>query len=1007
MNAPRLSLYIFSFCLLLVCFAGIYSSHQDEEESGLAFLDTESRWADSTFFRMSTRDKLAQMILVVAEGDSCKEEVDYALSNWAVGGVVCQSLNPEWQYELTRAWQVQSKRPLLMGVVESDAMNPLMELPQGAQIAAIQDDSLLMQAGANLAGKLRKMGTHLYLPDARTSHFRSYNQGMMGEKVGEFSEGISQGRILACPTQTYPYYPKEFDSLRLEQRLEPYRALTHHGAAGMLVQPSLIDRIHLNSRKKRIVKTYLHERMGFEGLIMAQLVDSLGDYEEQIWKMVKAGTEMILVNPKQVPKVWSTLFDLYRSGQLPPEVLDEQVKRILAAKAWAGVPKAKAWAAVDRPLQFRSGDEHQLERKMIHQQLAIVKDEADWIPLSDLGNGRTHLITLGRSFAAFEKQLGWYDHLEQIKVYPRLPRKIDLEGIEPGDRVIVCANDSLKAWIDRSPDFLKGLTDLQRSNQVVFVNLGALAQLEVLAPFQSIVQAYQDGDLYQEMASQVIYGGLASRGKIPLEIGQDFAFLQGEVRGQTRLGYGSPELQGLSSEVLAQIDVIAEDAIAQRAMPGCQVLVAKSGQVIYHKAFGHQTYAKRVPINLNHIYDIASVTKVAATTVATMSDVSAGKIDLNAPLGNFFSGRYVRSDSLTLRDTIKMAKSDLMPSVVSDTVAQPMVQKVSNVPDQEIKVDTLTYSADTVLLVTTTHYPARRYAARIFDIPLKDLLTHRSGLPPGLPIISFLRQRTRSRGADIPYFAKRPSSEYSIEVANEFFLSRQKQDMLWQKTKLIRPGRKIYEYSDANMVLLQRALDSLHQEPLDKFLDRTLYAPLGMHRTMFNPLDRFEKSEIVPTERDVSWRRQLLQGHVHDPTAALQGGVSGNAGLFSNANGLAHLFQMLLNGGTYGGTRYMSTSTVRQFTRRASEGHRGLGFDKPTRSGNYIIGKSASLNSYGHTGFTGTCVWVDPDHDLVYIFLSNRVHPKPTNWRISSLKVRESIHEVVYEAIALAEHASM
>ncbi len=200
------------------------------------------------------------------------------------------------------------------------------------------------------------------------------------------------------------------------------------------------------------------------------------------------------------------------------------------------------------------------------------------------------------------------------------------------------------------------------------------------------------------------------------------------------------------------------------------------------------------------------------------------------------------------------------------------------------------------------------------------------------------------------------------------------------------------------MILLQMAMDSITHQSLGQHLNDNFYKPLGLANLQYNPASRVKGERLIPTEYDAHWRKQLLKGHVHDPAAALMGGVAGNAGLFSNANDLAILFQMLLNGGEYGGRRYLNPETVSHFTGRKA-GHRGLGFDKPPVNGRYIIARDASKESYGHTGFTGTCVWVDPENELIFIFLSNRIYPDADNWKINQMRIRSRMHQAVYEAL--------
>lgn len=236
------------------------------------------------------------------------------------------------------------------------------------------------------------------------------------------------------------------------------------------------------------------------------------------------------------------------------------------------------------------------------------------------------------------------------------------------------------------------------------------------------------------------------------------------------------------------------------------------------------------------------------------------------------------------------------------------------------------------------------------------------------------------------------------KIADNFYLQNRYFDTLWRDTKRLRIySRKIYQYSDINMILLQQAIDSINHRSINNYLRRNIYLPMGLKTMCYKPKKYFSNYNIVPTEDDTYWREQLLRGNVHDPSAALLGQISGNAGLFSNAYDLATLGQMWLNKGSYGGKNYISDKTIKKFTGFQEDNHRGLCFDKPTKKS--IIGKGAPKESYGHTGFTGTCIWVNPVNEIVFVFLSNRVNPSAKNWRINTLKVRQKIHTVVYYAI--------
>ena len=250
------------------------------------------------------------------------------------------------------------------------------------------------------------------------------------------------------------------------------------------------------------------------------------------------------------------------------------------------------------------------------------------------------------------------------------------------------------------------------------------------------------------------------------------------------------------------------------------------------------------------------------------------------------------------------------------------------------------------------------------------------------------------------YFCTELKEEYNIQIANQMYFNRNWVDSLWNNVESLTPKRRgRFRYSDVNFNLIQRFVEQKTNQPLNDYLENNFYKSLNLRRTAYRPLERFDATHIAPTEKDDRWRKQLLRGHVHDESASLLGGVAGSSGLFSNANDLGVLFQMLLNGGDYGEQKYVKESTIQKFTTANYGNHRGLGFVVKGRRGANSLSSSASRKTYGHSGFTGTCVWVDPDNDLIYVFLSNRIHPNKANTKLYRNQVRRRIHDVIYKAL--------
>lgn len=395
--------------------------------------------------------------------------------------------------------------------------------------------------------------------------------------------------------------------------------------------------------------------------------------------------------------------------------------------------------------------------------------------------------------------------------------------------------------------------------------------------------------------------------------------------------------EGISLKKLDTLSIIANNAIKAHAFPGCQILVAKNGKIVYYKTFGYLNYDKLEPVRENTIYDLASVTKVSATTMAIMRLYEDKKINLDTSLGTYLP--WIRGSN---KDTLR----------------------------------------------------------------LKDILLHQAGLVAFIP---FYKETFDSiTGLPSPQLYRTMKNDtFSVRVAENMYLRNDWEDTLQKRIvdSRLHPFGK-YVYSDNDFILLGKVAEQVTGEPLDSFVDKQFYKPLGMFSTTFRPREHFVPiTEIAPTEKEKYFRMQLLRGDVHDPGAAMFGGVAGHAGLFSNAYDLAKLYLMLLNDGTWNGKVYFDSATVHFFSSyHSAVSRRGYGFDKPEKDNatnkDPYPSVYASPETFGHTGFTGTCVWADPDEKLLFIFLSNRVCPDGgANGLLSKLEVRRNMLNTVYEAI--------
>lgn len=549
----------------------------------------------------------------------------------------------------------------------------------------------------------------------------------------------------------------------------------------------------------------------------------------------------------------------------------------------------------------------------------LFNNKSEVIPLKDLANRKIASISFGTTYSVqFDNMLRNYAAVKAMAW--GLFKK---EEVAPFNTLILQVNASSLA----NPAVLSFIQEQTRSGKdVILAGFGNVTALQTLGAFANpIFWNPQETAGSAEHAAQVILGGEGSLGRLTQHVSPAFPAGAGYSTWQTRLRYHvDPAHVGVDSSKLSQIDDIVNEALREHATPGAVVMVVKQGTVIFNKAYGYHTYDADKPTNSTDIFDLASVTKTAATTMAAMRLYEQQKLNLSSSIGTY------------------------LPDVQNSNKS---------------------------------------------NIPVREVMLHEAGFV-NLDFTSGVKALDHS--PDSSFF-------YPIKVADNYFMRRDfYRDKMWPKMlKSPLPTRGQYVYSDISMYMMKEIIERQAQRPLDKFVLDEFYTPLGMRTAGFNPRRRFDRDIIVPTENDTYFRKTLLQGYVHDQGAALVDGVSGHAGLFASANDLAILNQMLLNGGTYGGVEYFKPETVDLFTKRQSNvSYRGYGFDRA--SGHGYPSKLASTETFGHTGYTGTCVWVDPKYKLVYIFLSNRVHPSVSG-KLNSLRIRPRIQDVVYSAIIEGE----
>lgn len=584
-------------------------------------------------------------------------------------------------------------------------------------------------------------------------------------------------------------------------------------------------------------------------------------------------------------------------------------------------------------------------RLLYESALTLLKNEAEIVPVKDLEKGRFACLLVGQA-DAFAARVTDYLRMPVLRIDGGTAAAADrvLSELAQYDRIIVAVSGSSLTEPGGLGEIADRLLQELKSRETVMVFFGppsGPATLKLMESAGALLLAWEDNELVHDLAAQMVFGATGATGRLPVNFPQFPAGAGLDSEGGIRLKYTLPEEAGLDGNItLARVDSIVNTGLEAGAYPGCRVLVAKGGKIIVDRTYGHHTYSRRVAVEKDDIYDLASVTKISGPLPLYMKLAGEGRLDIDSPLSHYW-------DDWRNRLFRRSNKEDLV---------------------------------------------------------LRDLLTHQSGI---VPYINYWEQTVRNGRYIRRWYRPEQSGGFTAEISDHFFLRDRFRGNVYRairRSELLPHGQ--YRYSCLPFIISPGVISRVDGRDYTTALYEDFYEPLGAALLRYNPLDHFPAHRIVPTEIDNSFRKRLVHGYVHDEAAAVLGGVSGNAGLFAAAGDLAKLLQMYLNGGEYGGRRYLPEEVLHEFTRvqfPENNNRRALGFDKPLLDNAYLSPeraypcKGASPSSFGHSGFTGTFVWMDPEYDLLYIFLSNRVHPTRDNNLISTLNIRTEILQVFYD----------
>lgn len=895
----------------------------------IPFLNEKSKWADFLLANITQEQKAGQMIMVEVDArmESVKDSLKYWIDNFFIGGLSITHADVSGFVELSNYAQTITKVPLF---ISGDTFTePELQPPPPMNMASTANDSLIDEFMQRYAESRKKLNINLVFAPVidKFSHKKSDFSSTYSDSAAiivryarRMLQILTNKRVLSCAKHFADYQYLESDTLPLTKYDEIAKALIEKGIPALMLHGQLNFGQSLSEMKEQAVLSFLKEHYNFQGLIFSEIQATGFDERTRIARTIKSGCDIIIVK-ENITKNLQTIKDFLPSEMISNATINKKAEKILQAKSWISLNRLSLRDEKEVNAYFHEPKRILQLRNWFEAGITLVKNRKRIIPLAISEKKKFACVHIGNtSFSPFDSLVSYYAPISSF-YYPTkksdtIPA-LSYRKFRRYSTLIVAIDKHIAIDTLRDVRFLHSLKKLDKRKDIVVVNFATPCNLNYFNTC-GIVQCYSSHTFAQELSAQMLFGGIETKSQLPVYVSEQIPFGCGETTKKCRLKYSIPEDAGLSSEKLAEIDTVINEAIKTKATPGSQFILIKDGIVVLNKAYGYHTYQKDVPVSHFHLYDVASITKVAATTLSVM--------------------KLFENDSISLTDSLK------------------------------------SYLADTV---HTT----------LKDITIQQLLTHRSGLQADMPIIDFIKYMDTLHCRFHHLFSEKPESIFNIEVAEDFYMNKVYLDTLWFIINNLEvdtvPG---YKYSDVNFSVLYQIITSKLDTTMDIFLENSIYLPLGLRYMTFNPLDKFEQSQIVPTQNDRYWRKQLVHGYVHDPAAALYGGVAGNAGLFSNANDLGVLFQMLLNGGVYGGKRYFETETVRLFTSSQPETSRGLGFNRKN-------------TSFGHTGFTGSCVWADPVNQIIIIFLSNRIHPFVSNQKLIDEKIRSRIYDIVYESV--------
>ena len=972
--------------VLVFLFAGLKANLTgDHPEPPVSAYD----WAYNKIKHMTLDEKVGQLFVLRAQSNWKEKDIKYLeniIKKYQIGGVAFFKGTAERQVELTNRFQKLVDIPLFiamdaecgLGMRLKDAIKFPMQLTLGA----VQDNNLIFDMGAEIGRELNRIGVNLnYAPVVDINNNpanpiindRSFgeNKKNVAAKGYAYMKGLQGRNIIACAKHFPGHGYTDVDShkdlpvLNLDMdrlwnvELFPFRLLVDGGVKSIMTAHLHIPAI--DNRKNRptslsakAIKGILRDSLHFDGLVVT---DALGmKAVTKYFSPGKAAVEAFLAGndvlelPEDFKKAFNAIKKAVLNGTISQDRLDASLLRILMAKFNSGLLQFKEIDTADILKDINTGEALALKEDLYRNAVTFLGKSAETLPLlPEEYMSKIAVVSIGSNKpTSFQDRFATYFDGDNYN----LPLKINakeakryLKLLKDYDRVVVGLHNYKKRAdvnFGFGDELLKMLSQLNKDTKLTLALFGTPYALKKFDKSYSIVMAYENDQLAQDMAAQAILGVFDVKGILPVTASADFKEGDGStVLKAGVMGYAVAEHTGINGDSLqVKIGRIVQEMFDSAAAPGCQIVVAKDGNIIYDKCFGYWTYDLKRKVTPDDLYGLASVTKVMATTMSVMK----------------------------LQDEGKMSVFDKFSKY-----------KLPGIDTSNKK-----------------------------DVVIMEAMAHHAALTPWIPVYRYTLDTINGKVVrPRRYYRSKPEGDFTVKIADNMYLRKDYRDTMW-KYLLDSPllPEKKYKYSDLGLIMTKEVVEKVFGMPEDVYVEKNFYNPMGLKHTMYNPLRRFSKSQVAPSEKDDYWRMQIVQGYVHDMWAGMLGGVSGHAGLFSNARDLSRLLQMVLNGGVYGGKRFFHYPTIYLFTTRYKNStRRGIGWDMKEldKTKECNISELASPSTFGHYGFTGTCAWADPENKIVYVFLSNRTFPTMKNRKMYKYNFRSKIQSAIYESMIKAK----